>query len=264
VNEAVEAAHRDGILQAASLMVAAPAAADAVARARRLPSLRVGLHLTLVDGRPLLPAEVVPQLVDAHGNFPGDPVRAGISIFFSPRARRQLARELAAQFEAFRATGLSLDHVNAHKHFHLHPTVGRAVIDIGAGFGLKAVRVPAEPVELLAAVDGRRIVRPPASRGPWAALLRSRLGRHGLLTSDRCVGETWSGAMTEERLAGVLGRLPAGVTEIYCHPATSDRFDGAVRGFRYAEELAALLSPRVAALARRPQLRLAAFGDLSR
>ena len=40
VNEAVETAHRAGILTAASLMVAAPAAADAVARARRMPSLR--------------------------------------------------------------------------------------------------------------------------------------------------------------------------------------------------------------------------------
>ena len=44
VNEAVEQAHREGILTAASLMVSAPAAADAVARARRLPSLRVGLQ----------------------------------------------------------------------------------------------------------------------------------------------------------------------------------------------------------------------------
>ncbi len=48
VNEAIETAHRDGILTATSLMVAAPAAADAVARARRIPSLRVGLHLVLV------------------------------------------------------------------------------------------------------------------------------------------------------------------------------------------------------------------------
>ncbi|NUO88439.1 MAG: ChbG/HpnK family deacetylase, partial [Cupriavidus sp.] len=50
VNEAVELAHRDGVLNAASLMVGAPAAADAVARARRLPALRVGLHVVLADG----------------------------------------------------------------------------------------------------------------------------------------------------------------------------------------------------------------------
>ena len=37
--------------------------------------------------------------------------------------KRQLAREVAAQFAAYAATGLPLDHVDAHQHFHLHPTV---------------------------------------------------------------------------------------------------------------------------------------------
>ncbi|MGB6604265.1 MAG: ChbG/HpnK family deacetylase, partial [Steroidobacteraceae bacterium] len=67
VNEAVEAAHRHGILSATSLMIGAPAAADAVSRARRMPALRVGLHLVLVDGRPVLPAAAVARLVDAEG-----------------------------------------------------------------------------------------------------------------------------------------------------------------------------------------------------
>ncbi len=55
VNEAVERAHVDGILTAASLMVSGDAAADAVERARRLPKLGVGLHIVLVEGRPALP-----------------------------------------------------------------------------------------------------------------------------------------------------------------------------------------------------------------
>ena len=66
VNEAVEQAHRDGILTAASLMVSAPAAADAVARARRMPSLRVGLHLVLVEAWPTLPAADLPDLTDSR------------------------------------------------------------------------------------------------------------------------------------------------------------------------------------------------------
>ena len=65
VNEAVEAAHRTGILTAASLMVSGAAAGDAVARARRNPNLRVGLHLVLVEGRPTLPAAAVPAQRDA-------------------------------------------------------------------------------------------------------------------------------------------------------------------------------------------------------
>ena len=61
VNEAVEQAHRGGILTAASLMVSAPAAADAVVRAKTMPNLRVGLHLTLVDDRPTLPSAIYPE-----------------------------------------------------------------------------------------------------------------------------------------------------------------------------------------------------------
>ena len=79
VNEAIEEAHRHGILTAASLMVGAEAAADAVERARRLPSLRVGLHLVLVEGRSVLPPEAIPDLVDRHGEFSPRLVRAGFA-----------------------------------------------------------------------------------------------------------------------------------------------------------------------------------------
>ena len=37
--------------------------------------------------------------------------------------KRQLRAEIEAQFAAFAATGLPFDHVNTHKHFHLHPTI---------------------------------------------------------------------------------------------------------------------------------------------
>ena len=71
INEAIERAHREGILTAASLMVAAPAAADAMARARRTPSLRVGLHVVVARGAPALPREEIRALVDADGKDAG-------------------------------------------------------------------------------------------------------------------------------------------------------------------------------------------------
>src|SRR5271170_3251034 len=77
VNEAVEEGHCRGILTAASLMVTGEAAADAVARARRLPRLGVGLHLVLVDGTPVLPPEQIPELVGPDGKFSTDIFSAG-------------------------------------------------------------------------------------------------------------------------------------------------------------------------------------------
>ncbi|MFD0936478.1 hopanoid biosynthesis-associated protein HpnK, partial [Methylobacterium trifolii] len=149
VNQAVEQAHRDGILTAASLMVSAPAAADAVARAKRLPSLRVGLHLVLVEAWPTLPAAALPDLTDGNGLMRRDMERLGLDLALKGTARRQLAAEIRAQFEAYHATGLPLDHVNAHKHFHVHPLIAGAVLRIGRDYGMRAIRVPREPRDLL-------------------------------------------------------------------------------------------------------------------
>ena len=99
VNEAVARAHQDGILTAASLMVTGAAAHDAVARAKTMPRLRVGLHLVLVEGKPVLPAKAVPDLVDSSGHFRTDMARTGAAMFFLPKVRAQLAAEMAAQLD---------------------------------------------------------------------------------------------------------------------------------------------------------------------
>jgi predicted glycoside hydrolase/deacetylase ChbG (UPF0249 family) len=72
-------------------MVSGAAAPDAVARARKLPDLRVGLHLVLVEGAPTLPPERLPDLVDGTGRFRTDMGRLGLDVFARPAARRQLA-----------------------------------------------------------------------------------------------------------------------------------------------------------------------------
>jgi chitin disaccharide deacetylase len=244
VNRAVEIAHVEGVLTAASLMVGASAAAGAVEIARRLPRLAVGLHLALVDATPVLPASA-PDLVDAHGRLPTDMARLGAAISFLPRVRRQMLAEIRAQFEAFRATGLKLDHVNAHRHFHLHPSVTSAILDHAAQFGVRAVRAPLEPRSVLKRIEGGSSRLAATAARPWARLQRLRLRRAGLATPDQVFGLAWSGAMTQARLAGLIAHLPDGVSEIYAHPATASVFPGSAPGYRYQEELAALRSPEL-------------------
>lgn len=260
VNDAVEAAHRGGILSAASLMVAAPQAADAIARAQRMTSLRIGLHLVLVEGRPVLPVSAVTQLVDASGAFRSDMAALGVLIAFSRQARRQLAAEITAQFEAFRATGLTLDHCNAHKHFHLHPVVGALMVAIGARFGLRAARVPLEPSSVLREIEPLTPSIPALLTTPFALLLRRRLRAAGLLVPERVFGLRWSGQMTRARLAGLIGCLPDGISEIYLHPATGS-YAGAAPGYRYRAELEALTAPEIVAACRDSSLRLGGFSD---
>jgi hopanoid biosynthesis associated protein HpnK len=244
VNEAVEQAHRNGILTSASLMVSAPAAADAVARAKTMPKLRVGLHLTLVDDRPTLPAAQIEGLVDSDGMLRSDMARAGAAMFFLPTVRKQLAAEIEAQFKAFAATGLTLDHVNTHKHFHLHPTIASLMFTIGARYGMNATRVPFE------------------TNNPFAQYLRRSYRTKGMRVADRVYGLKWSGAMTTERLGAILGALPEGLNEIYMHPATGP-YRGSAKGYRYGEELAALTAPQSLAIVKSSGLVCGGFADFA-
>jgi hopanoid biosynthesis associated protein HpnK len=268
VNAAIEQAHRTGILNTASLMVSGAAAGDAIRRARALPDLKVGLHLVLVRGRATLPTAEIPDLADDKGNLPTALFGAGLRFYFSPRMRRQLAAEIRAQFERFRDTGLTLDHVNAHNHMHLHPTVLDLVLSIGKDYGLRAVRLPHEPFlsSWRAAHDGllRRLANDLLLR-PLIAQHRRRLARGGIARNDYVFGMNDTGAMVRERLLGILAELPEGVSEIYCHPATGPRMETEplAAGYRFTEELDALTDQAVAGALARMGIERTAFGALA-
>jgi hopanoid biosynthesis associated protein HpnK len=248
VNEAIEEAHRRGILTTASLMVGAEATADAVERAKRIPSLRVGLHLVLVDGLPVLPPQAVPDLVTGKGELSSHLVRAGISFFSRPKVRQQLEDEIRAQFQAFQNTGLLLDHVNSHHHIHLHPTVLGLILKVGREYGMRAMRLPYEPPLLswLAsrkALLGKLIAWP--CLFPWLTLLKNRLKEADLRWNNFIFGMNDSGHMHLDLVLRFLKHLPEGVTEIYFHPGIDYRSKNelTVKKNRFQDELEVLTHP---------------------
>jgi hopanoid biosynthesis associated protein HpnK len=250
VNEAVDKAHRDGVLSAASLMVGAPAMKDAIERARKLSSLGVGLHVTLLGGRPVLPPQEVPALVGPDGRFPDDAVRFGVALYASPELRRQANAEIEAQFECFRATGLVMDHINGHRHFHLHPVVLEAIARLAPGFGRPPLRMPREPFAASFEANRDRALGRLAGSLFYSLQtrrIRRRLRDGGMASNDHVFGLNDSGAMTEDRFLRLLDHLPQGVSEIYCHPATRrwDGPDNLPASYQPEAEFKALLSPDV-------------------
>ena len=251
VNEGIERAHRKGLLSTASLMVAGDAAADALRRARQMPDLRIGLHLVAIEGPAVLPPSEIASLLDGEGRIPSDQLGLGLRYAFSPRVRSALGREIAAQFRAFAATGLPLDHANAHKHMHLHPYVAARMVAEGRAHGLRAMRIPAEPAAVMAGLGVPQGIGARALLA-WTGLLRAQARRAGLLTNDHAFGLAWSGGMTEDRLLQLIPRLPPGLSEIYFHPAAGrdallDRF---MPDYDHEGEMAALLSPALPAALR--------------
>lgn len=227
-------------------MIAAPAAADAIARARRMPDLGVGLHVVLVDGVALSDPETAADLVGPDGVFAANQVPLAFRCALRPAVRRQMAREIRAQFEAFAATGLDLDHVDSHRHMHLHPLIARMIVDIGRDHGLRAMRVPEEPPIAFEPVAPLRGVER-WFLAPWLRSLRRLSARAGIVVNDRIFGLSWSGAVTEHRILHLLSHLPDGVSELYLHPAveTTAALAREMPGYRHVEEYRALVSAAV-------------------
>lgn len=264
VNEAIEKAHRHGILSCASLMVGGKAAKDAIDRARRLSSLRVGLHLVMVDGLPVLAPETIPNLVDRRGRLSSALVGAGMNFFFGSKVRQELEAEIRAQFEAFRKTGLLLDHVNTHHHIHLHPTVSKLVLKIGRAYGMRAMRLPYEPLIPSWRASRKGLPRRTGSWllvAPWASLLKKKLKRDRVYSNDFVFGMNDSGTMNLDLVLRFLGQLPPGVTEIYFHPEISDIHRTGESDF-HQREYEALISPKLHQALLASGAQLIAFSDL--
>lgn len=250
VNEAIEQAHTEGVLTAASLMVGASAHEEAVRLARRNPHLAVGLHVVLTDGVPVLPASRIPALTQPNGRFRDDMARLGLTLALSRAARAELRAEVEAQMARFRGTGLTPDHINSHKHYHLHPAIAAVLMEVAVAEEIPCIRLPDEEP----ATVGGRVHWSNGITHAWCERLRKRATRLGLRAADRVVGLHWSGAFTAERLLSALPRIKGGVTELYFHPATRDDVPGGAPGYRYRAELAALTDPRViAAMAGTPR-----------
>jgi hopanoid biosynthesis associated protein HpnK len=268
VNHGIIRAHREGILTDASLMVNGQAFEEAVELARANPSLSVGLHLMLVQGRATCAPSDIPLLADADGMLSMYPIWSGMRFFFTPGIREQLEREIVAQLDRFRATGLPLSHVDGHLTIHMHPTVVGILTEHAARYGIGAMRLPREP--LLAAL---RFDRSHVVRKVFEAVSFSSLSRHAepLLAAkkiqhpSRMFGLHQTGHVSEDYVLNVLGDLPEGVSELYCHAAVSDEESRRWRPSDYESEreLEALLSPRVREAIERGGIRLMTYGELA-
>ncbi|MBF9235306.1 hopanoid biosynthesis-associated protein HpnK [Microvirga alba] len=274
VNEAVELAHRNGILTCASLMVTGDAADDAVRRARRMPGLGVGLHLTLIGGPSALGRSDIPDLLAPRARqvLHSAPWRVGTRIAFSRRVQGQVRAEISAQLDLFRKSGLVLDHVDGHWHFHQHPSILHILTqEMAVASARVPIRVPHEPVLSSWRAAGRRrfgerLLRAAAHRGLTKHMKR-HLRQSNLAFNDWFFGLYDAGAMDRSCLLGIATNLPSGVTEIGMHPAVSG---SPVSPFappafwRPGDELAALTDSEVVAAFRdRMDTYLIRFQDLS-
>lgn len=255
INRAVIAAHQRGILTTASLMVNGDAADEAICLAKENPKLGVGLHVSLAFGKSALPRSEIPHLVDLECHFSERPASIGFEYFFNPACRRELAREVSEQFRKFRATGLALDHVNGHLHFHMHPSIFGVITRRAAEWNIRQVRLTRDPFWLNARL----------AKGNWlyrishaiiflllSAWCARKLKKLGIKSTQRVFGLLQHARVDSQFVQRLLPVLPSGDSELYSHPSLDE----------FKHEFEALVDPKVRATVEREGIQLIRYSDL--
>jgi chitin disaccharide deacetylase len=250
VNLGIAEAHRCGVLTSASIMAVGAAFDGAVEICRALPSLDIGVHLTLIEERPLLPATTVPTLIDARNRFPASAFVFAYRYFRGQVDLGEIHRELDAQIRRVFDAGLAVSHLDSHQHIHMLPGVFDITVRLAREYAIPALRIPQERLSLT--LVGRapslsRVAQQRALSG-FCALASGRIG--DLQRTDHFAGFLFGGAMNRGNLRTVLHSLPpTGCAEIMCHPsAHSLDAEYAHWGYDGAAELEALVDPDLPSL----------------
>jgi len=206
VNAAIMTSHRAGALYGASLMLGQPGTTDAIAMAQHHPTLRIGWHLHLCHSQPL----TVPA-------WPwGDsPAQAGWAIGLWPRARALLRREVAAQWDEFRHTGLPCAFVNVHHHLHAHPVVYAELLNVLPRDFTGWIRLGAP--RFFTPTLGQRLLAS-SDRFYWHA----RRQKCPFASSDTLWGVDRLYRMQANAINAVVAQLPAGRHEFMFHPRATE------------------------------------------
>ncbi len=254
VNSAVAEAHEKGIVTAASIMAGEEAFEEA-ARIARSSRLSVGLHVTLCDGRAVLPKWKIPDLVDEKGHFEKSPSLAWIK-YSRAALLRQVDQEIEAQFAFLEKAGIHPAHVDSHHHIHMHPAVFSMLCRHASERRVRWIRIPSEPLTKVLRLNGRGAL--PVIEWTVFRLLdgfnRKKALRCGLRVADRVYGLSKTGHLDERYLLNVLSGAVR-VIEIFSHPDSTT-----TAGRR---ELEALTSPLVRKGAVAPGIKLAGYRELS-
>ena len=225
INRAILELNRRGVLPSATLMATAASFEEAALAAGAHAPLGIGCHVTLVDGKPLLPLKQLPQLaLGATGLF-----RATLGSFVQDLIRRRIPEaeieaEATAQIRRLQTAGIQVTHVDTHKHTHMFPGVLRPLLRAAIACGVAAIRNPFEPawsVRLTPHAAFMRRVQVRGLRAMQGRFLEAARRAH-IATTDGAIGVLATGTLDSSTLRAFLNFMPEGVWELCCHPGYVD------------------------------------------
>ena len=223
VNRAILELNSADVLPSATLMATGRAFRDAIHAAFQQTTLGVGCHILLVDGQSELHPSELPTLAP-EGRLRSNLTTFMVDLFGGRIASSEIEREAIAQIHKIQATGITVTHIDTHKHTHMFPRVLGPLIRAAQACNVPAIRNPFEPDWSL-----RLTRKAPTTRRLQVRTLRLfceqflRAVRDARLrTTDGALGVLATGTFDAAYVAALLRNMPPGNWELVCHPGYVD------------------------------------------
>jgi len=224
VNTAIIESHKNGILTSASLMAGGQAFEEAVKIAVECNSLSVGLHVTLCDGRAVLPPSEIPNLVDHEGNFEKSPAKAWVSYMRSG-VLSQIDAEVEAQFDRIEGAGIHSTHVDGHHHLQMNPIIFEIICKHASKRRIGWIRLPSEPLSVV--LSSRSFSRGLMPLVEWLVFGMLKIYnlkiamKYDMNVVCNSLGLSWTGSINEKSFLDLLDSAAGPFNEIFTHPDVS-------------------------------------------
>jgi chitin disaccharide deacetylase len=275
VNRGIFESHMSGIVTSATLMATGAAFDDAVQKAQAANRLSIGCHVMLVDGVPVLGRYRIPTLINSRASsrkqtfFRKSAINFGARALLGRISSDDIEAEASAQIRKLQSAGLSVSHIDTHKHTHLWPHVLQPLLQAAKSCGVKRIRNPFElaPLRLIACRPGlwKRYAQTRALSG-LAYNFQSSVREAGFITPDGTLGIVVTGKLGDQIWRLMIDRLPEGTWELVCHPGYCDSelvgFPTRLRKSR-EQELQLLTRPAIRDLLKRNGIELLSYNDLN-
>jgi len=214
VNEGIILAHQKGILTSTTLMANMPGFDQAVELAKQNEKLGVGLHLNIVRGRPISPADRLGSLLNKEKKFFSNLFLILRKLWSGKISRQEIELEFRAQIQKILKNDIRISHFDSEKHIHCLPSLLKIVLKLGNEYNIKKIRYINE-----------YCLSPPllqSAKSLFASMsclsMKKKIEENGFLIPERSYGICKSGRMSSTRIKKILSTLKDGVTEIIVHP----------------------------------------------
>ena len=256
ISRGIRESHLNGVVSSTTCMMNIPTTAHDVAVAvQETPKLGLGVHLVLTMGKPILPPEAVPSIVDANGNhLKYDPFIENL-----PRLNiHEVKAEWRAQIEAFiRAAGRRPDHLDSHHHSSFFtPELFRGMLEIARQYGC--------PIRNPIAYGNNPTAGMPGIAQPMSEHAPRLMKEFNTRSTDTMFVNFYDEGATHEELLNILSKVENGTSEIMCHPGYVDEAFAkeSVYNFQRERELKILTDPAIKQAIESRGIDLITFSDL--